>query len=250
MELANQTAVITGGSGDLGMAIGALFAKNGASVVLLDVNQDVLNSCVFKLPSPAGQKHEAHFYDVTGTQRPPVDFSKVDIVVNGAGIGQGGFLPDMEVDLIEKIVAINLTGAIKMTKYAMEAWVERVEDAPRPKSQGNGVIINIASVQGLRPIIPVLSVYSTTKAALNMFTKAIAVEGGAHGIRSNSVCPGYVPTNMTDGMEVPEKPSLVEEEEDPGWVSRESIAKAVYYLATNLQVSGAILAVDKAMSSL
>lgn len=245
-ELSGHTAVITGGSGDLGIAISALLALNGCTIILLDFNQDALNVCVSRIPSPEGQKHEGHFYDVTGSERPPVDFSKVDILVNGAGIGQGGFLPDMEVDLIEKIVATNLTGAIKLTKYAMEAWVER----ERPKSRGNGVIINIASVQGLRPIIPVLSVYSTTKAALNMFTKAIAVEGGAHGIRSNSVCPGYVPTNMTDGMDVPEQPSLVEEEDDPGWVSRDSIAKAVYYFATNLQVSGAILAVDKAMSSL
>lgn len=232
------------------MAIASLFARNGCTVILLDFNQQALDKSVPLIPSPEGQKHEGHFYDVTGVVRPPVDFATVDILVNGAGIGLGGFLPDMEVELIDQIVATNLTGAIKLTKYAMEAWVERHESNPRPKSRGNGVIINLASVQGLRPIIPVLSVYSTTKAALNMFTKAVAVEGGAHAIRSNSVCPGYVATNMTDGMEVPERPSLMEEEEDEGWVSRESIAKAVYYFATNLQVSGAVLAVDKAMSSL
>ncbi|AOW05674.1 hypothetical protein LXG23DRAFT_46529 [Yarrowia lipolytica] len=249
-ELSDHTAVITGGSGDLGMAIAEKLALNGCTIILLDYNQEALDKSVPLIPVPEGQRHQGHFYDVTGAQRPPVDFAAVDILVNGAGIAQGGFLPDMEVELIDKIVATNLTGAIKLTKYALEAWVERHENSPRPKSRGNGVIINLASVQGLRPIIPVLSVYSTTKAALNMFTKAVAVEGGAYAIRSNSVCPGYVPTNMTDGMEVPERPSLVEDDDDVGWVSRDSIARAVYYFATNLQVSGAILAVDKAMSSL
>ncbi|KAG5365573.1 3-oxoacyl-[acyl-carrier-protein] reductase FabG [Yarrowia sp. C11] len=249
-ELSDHKAVITGGSGDLGMAIAQLFASHGCTIILLDYNQEALDKCVPLIVNPEGQKHEGHFYDVTDVVRPAIDFTSVDILVNGAGIALGGFLPDMEVELIDKIVATNLTGAIKLTKYALEAWVERNETNPRPKSRGNGVIINIASVQGLRPIIPVLSVYSTTKAALNMFTKAVAVEGGAYSIRSNSVCPGYVPTNMTDGMDVPERPSLVEEEDDQGWVSRDSIAKAVFYLATNLQVSGAILAVDKAMASL
>lgn len=246
-ELSGHTAVVTGGSGDLGVAMCVRLAENGATCIILDFNQETINAAVKQLPSPEGQKHQGHFYDVTGSERPPVDFADVDILVNGAGIGLGGFLPDMDVEVIEKIIATNLTGAIKLTKYALEKWVERADS--RTKARGNGVIINIASIQGLRPIIPVLSVYSSTKAALNMFTKAVALEGGLHAIRCNSVCPGYVQTQMTDGMEGPEVAPL-QEQDDNGWVTRDSIARAVYYFATNLQVSGAILPVDKAMSAL
>lgn len=246
-ELSGKTAVITGGSGGIGFAICEKFAQNGASIIILDFNQEAIDQQVPRIPSPEGQKHYGFLYDVTKDERPKVDFSKVDILLNGAGLGDGGFLADMAVETIERIIATNLTGAIKTAKYAMEAWGPRADE--RTKEQGNGVIINISSVLGLRAITPGLSIYSATKGALIMFTKAMAIEGGLDSIRCNAICPGYVRTNMTEFLTLPE-PSPFQEKDDTGDVSRESIAGAAYYFATNLQVSGAVLSVDKAMASL
>jgi NAD(P)-dependent dehydrogenase (short-subunit alcohol dehydrogenase family) len=245
-ELSGKTAVVSGGSGGIGFAICTKFAQNGAKVIILDY-KETLDEMLPKLVAPEGQKHEGHFYDVTKNDRPPVDFSKVDILLNGAGIGNGGFLEGMETSLIERIIATNLTGVIKLTKYAMEAWFER-EDS-RTKAQGNGVVINISSILGLRAVTPALTVYSASKGGIIMFTKALAIEGGAHAIRANAICPGYVRTAMTEFMELPE-PSPFQEKDDNGDVDKESIAGAAYYFATNLQVSGAILSVDKAMAAL
>ncbi|KAG5358293.1 3-oxoacyl-[acyl-carrier-protein] reductase FabG [Yarrowia sp. B02] len=246
-ELSGKTAVVSGGSGGIGFAICTKFAENGAKVIILDYNKEAIDEVLPTLVAPEGQKHEGHFYDVTKDDKPPVDFSQVDILLNGAGVGDGGFLESMENSLIERIIATNLTGTIKLTKYALEAWWERADS--RTKAQGNGVVINIASILGLRAVSPALTVYSASKGGIIMFTKALAIEGGAQQIRANAICPGYVKTNMTEFMELPD-PSPFQEIDDTGDVSRESIAGAAYYFATNLQVSGAVLSVDKAMCAL
>ncbi|KAG5362667.1 3-oxoacyl-[acyl-carrier-protein] reductase FabG [Yarrowia sp. B02] len=249
MSLKNTTALITGGSGGIGLGISKAFAEAGARVIIFSFDEEEVNQALAAMPQvPEGQKpHEGIVHDVTSEEPPAgVDFSEIDILVNCAGIALTGLLSTSETKAIQNTVNVNLVGTIFMTKFAMEAWQKRYPEraASERKGEGNGCIINISSILGLRAVSPGLSVYAATKAALIMFTKSMCVEGGRMAIRSNAICPGYVRTEMTKSQELSFKTPL-QEVGDTGDVSVESIANAAMYFATNPQVSGTILSVDK-----
>lgn len=242
MLLARQTALITGGSGGIGLAISKAFAASGASIIMLSTDKSQIDTSLAELPTVGEATHQGIVHDVTSDTPPETDFAKVDILVNCAGIAAAGLLSNMEVPQIRKVIDVNLVGTMIMTKFAMDAWQTRYPE--RTQAQANGCIINIASILGLRAVSPGLSVYAATKAALIMFTKSMCVEGGRVAIRSNAICPGYVRTDMTKTQDLTFKTPL-QEIEETGDVSAESIANAAMYFATNPQVSGSILSVDK-----
>lgn len=249
MSLRKATALITGGSGGIGLGISKAFANAGARVILLSVKQDEVDTALSALPErPEGEKpHEGIVHNVTSEEPPTgVDFAEVDILVNCAGIAMAGLLSNNDTKDIQNTVNVNLVGSMFMTKFAMDAWQKRYAERAESdrKDEGNGCIINISSILGLRAVSPGLSVYAATKAALIMFTKSMCVEGGRTAIRSNAICPGYVRTEMTKTQELTFKTPL-QEVGDTGDVSVESIANAAMYFATNPQVSGSILSVDK-----
>jgi NAD(P)-dependent dehydrogenase (short-subunit alcohol dehydrogenase family) len=249
MSLRNTTALITGGSGGIGYRISKAFASAGARVIILSHKKEEIDTALFALPERLeGEKHhEGIVHNVTSEQPPAgVDFSEVDVLVNCAGISLTGLLSTTSTKDIQNVVNVNLVGTMFMTKFAMEAWQKRYPEiaASDRKAEGNGCIINISSILGLRAVSPGLSIYAATKAALIMFTKSMCVEGGRMAIRSNAICPGYVRTEMTKAHELSFKTPL-QEFGDTGDVSVESIANAAMYFATNPQVSGSILSVDK-----
>lgn len=244
-----KTALITGGSGGIGLGISKAFAAAGARVIILSMNKEEVDQALPKLPARAeGQKpHEGIVHNVTSEEPPAgVDFSEVDILVNCAGIATTGLLSNTPTKEIQNVVNVNLVGSMFMTKFAMDAWQKRYPEFAKSGNtkDGNGCIINISSILGIRAVSPGLSVYAATKAALIMFTKSMCVEGGRVAVRSNAICPGYVRTEMTKAQELSFKTPL-QEVDDTGDVSVESIANAAMYFATNPQVSGSILSVDK-----
>ncbi|KAG5355275.1 3-oxoacyl-[acyl-carrier-protein] reductase FabG [Yarrowia sp. C11] len=247
--VAGKTALVTGGSGGIGLVIAKKLAENGARVILLARDETRLGQALDELTQThkdtQTQKdtsqlaHSTISYDIaTATAPPEVDFKSVDLLVNCAGVTQTSLL--MTTRNIDQIIATNLSGAIKMSQYAMRPWMKRK----------SGCIVNISSVLGLRGLTGGSTVYSAAKAGLVGFTKALAVEVGARGIRVNCVCPGLVETDMTEGVTV--QNGFVSPLQGVGkenYVSAESVADAVLYLAASQEQTGSILTIDKGLSA-
>ncbi len=116
-------------------------------------------------------------------------FGRVDALINNAGVGVEGVLTLTRASDIRQAIAVNLESAILLAQAVAKVMLR----------QRRGHIINISSVNGLRGNRGV-SVYSATKAALDGFTRSLARELGGRGIRVNSIAPGYLATDMTDGL--------------------------------------------------
>lgn len=223
-------------------------AANGARVILLARDQQKLKVALDELSqtekdtsskNEVTQTHSTISHDIASGTPPDIDFKSVDLLVNCAGVTQTSLL--MTTKNIDDIIAVNLTGAIKMSQYTMRPWMKRK----------SGCIVNISSVLGLRGLTAGSTVYSAAKAGLVGFTKALAVEVGARGIRVNCVCPGLVDTEMTEGVTVQNgfvAPLRGVGKED--YVSAEEVADTVLYLAGSKEMTGSVLTVDKGLSAI
>lgn len=197
VNLDGKVALITGAASGIGAGIAELFAELGAFVVIGDV-QVALGEATAERIRNAGGKAIFIRHDVTDeTQWVAAiecaikEFGGLDILVNNAGIEQTCPLADVELADVEKIMAVNVTGTILGHKHAIRAM------RPGGRVGKGGSIINLSSVAGLIGT-PALGVYSASKGAVRMLSKAAAVECGrfGYGIRVNSIHPGLVETDM------------------------------------------------------
>lgn len=196
-NLSGKVAYITGAATGIGAAIAQVFAAHGASVVLGDVQAsrgEVTAAAIRK----GGGKAIFVRHDVTNESQweeafrvAVSEFGGLDILVNNAGIEQTCLLADVELADVEKLLAVNVTGLILGHKHAIRVM------RPGGVAGKGGSIINLSSVAGLIGT-PALGVYSASKGAARMLSKAAAVECGrlAYGIRVNSIHPGLVDTDM------------------------------------------------------
>jgi NAD(P)-dependent dehydrogenase (short-subunit alcohol dehydrogenase family) len=190
-------AVVTGAGSGQGRAIAILFAREGARVVVADLDReaaeetgaqirDLDRNPVLVIPTDVSQ--ETQVRDLVS--RTVDAFGGVDILVNCAG--RLGPLGKDTADLLtvedwDKTLGVNLIGPWLGIKYA----------APAMREQGGGVIINVASTAGIRPFAGAAP-YCVSKAGLLMLTKTVALEYVSAGIRVNAICPGHVDTPMMD----------------------------------------------------
>jgi len=188
----DKVALISGGARGMGASHARLLAKEGAKVVVGDILDDEGQAVTDELGDAARFVH----LDVTQPDQwksavaTAVDaFGKLNVLVNNAGIANGNMLQLFELSEWQKIIDINLTG----TFLGMQAAVEPMIAA------GGGSIINISSVEGLRGS-PGLYGYVASKWGVRGLAKAAALELAPHGIRVNSVHPGYIRTPMTEGI--------------------------------------------------
>ncbi len=193
ISLSGQAAIITGGSRGLGKAIALLFAQAGANVV---VNYAKNKTAAEELKEEAEkygvevlveQGNIANYADckriLENTLR---QFNKVNILVNNAGIWELGNIGDITPDSWQRVIDVNLTGVYNFTNLVV----------PVMKEQKRGNIINISSRCSRRGEAGSSS-YVATKAALNGFTRSIALELGAYNIRANGVAPAWIYSDMT-----------------------------------------------------
>lgn len=164
-------------------------------------------------------------------------FGRIDVLVNNAGIFIQKNLEDMETSEINKLLDINLRGAIQCIKHVL----------PEMKNQKYGKIVNIASIAGIVGF-NLSSTYCASKGALVNLTRELALDLGPYNINVNAVAPGVIETEMTEGMLSDEKTKEGLLSNIPyGRVGRpEDIASAVSFLADDESeyVTGQILAVD------
>lgn len=197
MKLKGKVAIVTGGGSGQGRATALLFAREGARVVIADVNAagaeetaEQLRASgrdsVLVVPTDVSNEEDVkHLVDKTLQE-----FGGLDILVNCAG--RLGPLGKERADLLtleewDRTLGINLIGPWLCIKYA----------APAMKEGGGGVIINVASTAGLRPF-PGAAPYCVSKAGLLMLTKTVALEYVSDNIRVNAICPGHIDTPMMD----------------------------------------------------
>jgi 3alpha(or 20beta)-hydroxysteroid dehydrogenase len=186
--LAGKVALITGGARGQGAAEGRLFTAHGATVVLADVIDDdgeqtakEIDGRYFHLDVASEEEWDTVVADVIGT------YSRLDIVVNNAGIFRQARLVDETTEQWSQVIAINQTGVFLGMRAAGRAMI----------AAGNGgSIVNISSVAGLEGLAGSMS-YSASKWAVRGMTKVAAKELGRYGIRVNSIHPGLIETAMT-----------------------------------------------------
>jgi NAD(P)-dependent dehydrogenase (short-subunit alcohol dehydrogenase family) len=171
-------------------------AEHGANIVLSSRNQEALDVQVNQLKKDGlnAVAHSCHVGD--DNQRKDLikktieSFGKIDILVNNAAINPVyDSLENMSSEVYEKMMNVNLKAAFDLSNLCF----------PYLKAEKNGSIINISSVEGLKPSLG-LGIYSITKAALIMLTQVQAKEWGKHGIRSNAICPGFIKTKFSSAL--------------------------------------------------
>ncbi len=180
--LAGKSAFVTGGTGGIGRAICARFAREGAEVVAADLVAS---------DDPA-EGVEFLRYDVTDEAGCRAAFEalasrweRLDVLVNAAGIEIEQTIEETSLDDWNRIFAINVTGTFLTSKFAL----------PLLRKSAGASVINFGSYDGLIAD-PGLAAYCATKGAVHALTRAMACDHGPEGIRVNAVCPGYVDTPM------------------------------------------------------
>jgi NAD(P)-dependent dehydrogenase (short-subunit alcohol dehydrogenase family) len=191
-DLTGKVALVTGASSGLGVHFARTLAAAGASVAIAARRVERLSSLQAELQTPdadavavaldvqSGDSITAAFAAVEQALGP------IDIVVNNAGISIVKPALEMPVEDWDAVVNTNLRGAWLVAQAAGKRWLM----AKRP-----GVIVNIASILGLRTIGQVAP-YNASKAGLIHLTRALAMEWARHDIRVNAICPGYIETEM------------------------------------------------------
>jgi 3-oxoacyl-[acyl-carrier protein] reductase len=192
MKLKDKVAIVTGAGSGQGRAIASLFAREGAKVVLADLNPEAAEigetgrDRLLIVPTDVSREDQVKQL----VERTIDRFGGVDILVNCAG--RLGPLGKETADLLtmeewDRTLGVNLIGPWLGIKYV----------APVMKERGGGVIINVASTAGLRPFAGAAP-YCVSKAGLLMLTKTVALEYVSANIRVNAICPGHIDTPMMD----------------------------------------------------
>jgi 3-oxoacyl-[acyl-carrier protein] reductase len=241
VRLAEKVAIITGAGRGIGEATALKFAKEGAKVVVADVNSEDINGTVQAI-TEAGGEAIGMVVDVTNVEQVEKlvndtveHFGSVDIVVNNAGITADAQLIKMEEAQWDRVIDVNLKGVFNVAQAA----------AKYMKEQKSGVILNASSVVGLYGNFGQTN-YAATKWGVIGMTKTWAKELGRFGIRVNAVAPGFIMTPMVEKM--PEKVLDMMKGKSPlGLLGQpEDIANAYTFLASDeaRYVTGTVLSVD------
>jgi NAD(P)-dependent dehydrogenase (short-subunit alcohol dehydrogenase family) len=191
MRLGDKVAVVTGGARGIGRAVANALAREGATLVVADVNAEGAQVAANELAEASHRSmpvavNVADPASVAAMVRSVLDrFGKVDILINNAGVG--GNTPFLETTLEEwnRIIGINLTGAFLVAQACAREMVKA----------GGGKIVNIASLSGQRGGHG-RAAYGSAKAGLELLTKVMAVELAEYGINVNNIAPGAIETEM------------------------------------------------------
>jgi len=245
MRLKDKVAIVTGASSDIGKGIVKRLTEEGSKVVLIARNLEGLEKARKEIGNESlTASISCDLTDESQTLHAVNQimdtYGKIDILVNNAGIiNEPVHFHEMNDSEIKKLIDVNLLGVFHMTKAA----ISKMADAK------SGAIVNIGSISSERAIPRVhLAVYSSTKAAISMFTKSIAVEYARQNIRCNCVNPGIINSGMIKPyLDDPQARKVLEERLPLARIGEpEDVANAVLYLASDEAswVTGTVLNVD------
>ena len=228
MRLKDKVAIVTGAGSGIGRETATLFAKEGAKIIVAEVNEKSGHETIFNIKHSGGEATHVKV-DVTNRQdtKEMADvaikkYGRVDILINNAGIIQDALITKMTEEQWDKVINTDLKGAFNCIQAVVDIMIR----------QGSGVIINASSVSGVYGNIGQTN-YSAAKAGLVGVTKTLAKELGRKGIRVNAVSPGFIMTPMT--ASVPEKVLNMMKDRNPMHKLGETkdVAYAYLYLASD-----------------
>jgi len=242
-RLDGKTALITGAASGIGAAMADTLAKAGAKIIIADRDEKGA-SAQADIVRAAGGQAEFITLDVTSEAAcvaAAAQVGAVDILVNNAGVGAVGTILETSGDDMDRMYAVNVRGIFNVAKAFLPAMIER----------GSGNIINLASVGGIVGIRDRLA-YCTTKFAVVGFTKSMALDHAAQGIRVNCICPGRVETPFVTARlkEYPDPEQAYRDMSSTQLFGRmikpEEIAAAALYLASDesFMVTGTAFQID------
>ncbi|CAN5299603.1 3-oxoacyl-[acyl-carrier-protein] reductase [soil metagenome] len=244
IDLANKTAVVTGGSRGIGRAVAFTLAEHGARVIVADRTDHLRNAeeSTSGLIRAKGGSAESHPLDVADSAAVTELFARVadtygiDILVNNAGILHSGSVTETSDQTWRDQFAVNVDG----TFFCMRSAITAMLAAGR-----GGKIVNVTSISGLRAN-PGFAAYCASKAALVNLTRQAGIDYAAAGINVNAVAPGFVETDMTSLYDAPIRRALEGQTPNGRWATAEQIADTVLFLASSMSdhIVGEIIAVD------
>jgi 3-oxoacyl-[acyl-carrier protein] reductase len=246
--LKGKSALVTGGTAGIGKAIALLFAEQGADVAIFGTNQERAEQAVKEIEAGRAspeQKVASFLVDVSKSK--PVEeiiqqllalFGKIDILVNNAGITRDNLLMKMSEEDWDLVVDVNLKSVYNTCRALVR---------PMMKAR-SGSIINITSIVGLTGNAGQVN-YAASKSGMIGLTKSLAKELASRGIRANCVAPGYIETQMTEGLSAQVKEGILAKVPLSRIGQPRDIAHAALFLASDLSsyVTGQVMAVDGGM---
>ncbi len=246
MKLQGKIAVVTGAASGMGQAIATVFAREGAGVVVSDINAERAEAVAAELEQGGAtaiavatnvseEKDIQHLMDTAVAH-----YGTLDILVNNAGI-MDNFVPahNLTDELWEKVLAVNTTGVMRGTRKALNIFLEKKA----------GVIINIASIGGLRGS-RAGAAYTASKHAVVGLTRNVAFQYADSGIRCNAIAPGAVETNIADTIDNPDSLGMEKATAghnlNPRIADAEEIARVALFLASDDAsiINGAVITAD------
>jgi len=244
-NLGGRTALVTGGSRGLGLAMAGALGEMGAKVIISARKPDELDAAVDSL-----KKRGVTAVRVVGdlsraeSVTPFVDAvaaaagGPIDILINNAGATWGAPAEEHPLEGWNKVLGLNLTGVFLLTQQVGARWMI-------PRKQGR--IVNIASVAGIKGSQHLKAIaYHTSKGGLVNFTRALAAEWGPYGISVNAICPGFIPSKMSEGVLEKLTPRVIEATPMKQLGEPADLEGLVVLLASGAarHITGQIIAVD------
>jgi len=245
--LTGKIALITGGASGIGRATALLFAREGAAMVIADLNEAAGESVAAEI-NEAGGKAIFERTDVTVprdcdrlVRRAVSEFGPIHVLFNNAGIIRRASVPELSEEDWDRVMAVNLRSIFLLSRLVVPIMIKN----------GRGSVINMASGWGLAGGARAAA-YCASKGAVVLMTKAMAVDHGKHNVRVNCLCPGDTDTGMlrNEAAQLGEATDrfLCDSARRPlGRLGKpEEIARAALFLASDASsfVSGAALVVD------
>ena len=238
--LDGKSFLVTGAARGLGALFCQEIARAGGSVLALGRKKEALTAMLADLP---GNNHDAIIADVRDSQalKDQLNGRQFNALVNNAGVAMTAAIHSSNEDEVRRLIDTNFLGSL----WTIQAAV------PGLKAAGDGVIVNVASVLGHRPL-PHTGIYAASKAAVMQLTKAAAIELAREGIRVNALAPGYVITDLNreflaseTGVKLQKRTALRR------FATPEELMPALLFLLdpANSYMTGETLTIDGGMSS-
>ena len=231
IDLRGKIAIVTGAGRGIGREIAATLAREGATTVVTDVRQDLLDDVAaeFRRQGWAGRQLVCDVRDARQTRAVADDvartFGRIDVLVNNAGVAPGGPVETLGEEVWDLNLDVNLKGTFLMCQAVI----------PVMKRQRAGRIINAASFAAILPITG-SSAYAASKAGVHYFTRVLAGEFGPWNVTVNCYAPGMIPTEMNHFREQPAERQrrLLDTLTFRRWGEPREVANLVCFLASDL----------------
>ncbi|MCG9479053.1 MAG: 3-oxoacyl-[acyl-carrier-protein] reductase [Actinomycetia bacterium] len=246
MKLQNKICLVTGGARGIGKNIAASFLKEGAKVVIFDLDQKQGKATEVEFTNQYGKDRVLYLaVDISNPEDVKLNVEKVlethqniDVLVNNAGITKDNLIMRMSLEDWNRVLEINLTGAFILCKNVVRSMI---------KNKG-GKIINVSSIVGIHGNAG-QSNYSASKAGLIGLTKSLAKEFAGKNIQVNAVAPGYIDTDMTRSLADKAKNKMLEIIPSGRLGTVDDVARAILFLASSDSdyITGFVLNVDGGM---